>query len=83
MGFGFGSKKGNSRRRIGAGAVRPIGRRVKPIDRNGTRLGRNGEVQPIDRAISGISGTKGRVGRRVKPIDKGTSGADSVFSAGF
>ena len=83
MGFGFGGKKGNSRKRLGVGAVRPIGRRVKPIDRNGRRLGRNGEVIPIDRPITGISGTKGRVGKRVKPVDKGLRGADSVFSAGF
>lgn len=83
MGFGFGGKKGNSRKRLGVGAVRPIGRRVKPIDRNGRRLGRNGEVQPIDRPITGVSGVKGRVGKRVKTIDKGITGADSVFSAGF
>ncbi len=62
MGFGLG--KGNSRKRLGAGALRPIGRRVKPIGDG---------VVPIDTGdltMKGTSGVKGRVGKRVKPIDK-------------
>ena len=64
MGFGFGGKKGNARKRLGVGAVRPIGRRVRPIGDG---------VKPIDTGdltMKGTSGVKGRVGRRVKPIDK-------------
>jgi len=64
MGFGFGGKKGNARKRLGVGAVRPIGRRVRPIGDG---------VKPIDTGdltMKGTSGVKGRVGRRVKSIDK-------------
>lgn len=73
MGFGFGGKKGNSRKRLGAGV-----RAIKPIDRNGKRTVR-GQVTPIDSPITGISGSKGRVGKAVKPIDKRTRGADDIF----
>jgi len=31
-----------------------------------------GEVKPIDKAITGTSGTKGKVGKNVKAIDKPT-----------
>jgi hypothetical protein len=31
-----------------------------------------GEVKPIDKAITGTSGVKGRIGKVVKPIDKKT-----------
>jgi len=79
MGFGFGGKKGNSRRRLGVGVRAGA---VKPIDRNGKRTVR-GQVQPIDSPITGISGSKGRVGKPVKPIDKRTKGADDIFSSGF
>ncbi len=77
MGFGFGGKKGNSRRRLGAGT-----RAVTPIDKNGKRTVR-GLVQPIDTPITGISGQKGRVGKPVKAIDKRTKGANDIFSSGF
>lgn len=77
MGFGFGGKKNNGRKRLGAGV-----RAVKPIDRNGRATVRGG-VSPIDNPITGISGKKGRVGRAVKPIDKRTKGADDIFSSGF
>lgn len=64
MGFGFGGKKGNSRKRLGVGAVRPIGKRVRPIGDG---------VKPIDTGdltMKGTSGVQGRVGRKVKSIDK-------------
>ena len=74
MGFGFGGKKGNSRRRIGTGAVRPIGRRVRPIGDG---------VKAIDRPISGISGVKGKVGRNVKSINRRVKDADDIFDVKF
>ncbi len=64
VGFGLGGKKGNSRRRLGVGAVKPIGRRVRPIGDG---------VKPIDTGdltVKGTSGVRGRVGRKVKAIDK-------------
>lgn len=68
MGFGFGGKKGNSRKRLGVGAIRPIGRRVRPIGDGVKPIDR--PIKAIDTTVSGTSGVKGRVGKRVKPIDK-------------
>jgi len=82
MGLGLG-KKGNSRKRLGlrSGAIRPIDRTIRPIDRRG--VGRAGMVKPIDTPITGISGTKGRVGKMVKPIDRKVKRADDIYSSGF
>ena len=68
MGFGFGGKKGNSRKRVGVGALRPIGRRVRPIGDGVKPI--DTPIKPIGRSVKGTTGVSGRVGRRVKPIDK-------------
>ncbi len=66
MGFGLGRKR----------KLKPVGRNgLRPIDRPRRAVGDG--VTPIDRpiravgtAVSGTSGTKGRVGKKVKPIDR-------------
>ncbi len=68
MGFGFGGKKGNSRRRLGSGALRPIGRRVRPIGDGVQPI--DTPIKAVDTAVSGTSGVRGRVGKKVRSIDK-------------
>ncbi len=81
MGFGFGGRKGNSRKRIGAGAVRPIGRRVRPIGDGVKPIDR--PIGAIDRPISGMTGVKGRVGRNVKSINRKVKNSDDIFDVKF